>query len=193
MAAFRLRVCVAQGSLTTERSHSVAKCGRPICLMSFGPLWQFLETKILELSCDAEQFHLAYFRRAPALRAAYLESRAAFCSFLSAASASTWATRSASLRAFSSVTTRACLAFSAARSASRRSAVTWFAYLARCFRFHPRSLPLGGLCIVAPRRCLYLFQLRLLRLGRRLQALRETWFFTRHVYKFLIQSSRIGG
>jgi len=61
-----------------KRSHSVAKSGRSICLMSFGPLWQFLETTILELSCDAEQFHLAYFRRAPALRAAYLESRAAF-------------------------------------------------------------------------------------------------------------------
>ena len=65
--------------------------------------------------------------------------------------------------------------------------------LARCFRFHPRSLPLDGLCIAAPRRCLYLFKLRLLRPGRRLQALREVWIITRHVYNLSFQSSRIGG
>ena len=65
--------------------------------------------------------------------------------------------------------------------------------LARCFRFHPRSLPLGGLRFVTPRRCLYLFKLRLLRFGRRLQALCETWFFTRHFFNLSFQSSRIGG
>jgi hypothetical protein len=42
----------------------------------FGPPWQFLETTVLDLFCDAEQFQPAYCCRA--LRAAYLESRAVF-------------------------------------------------------------------------------------------------------------------
>ena len=60
--------------------------------------------------------------------------------------------------------------------------------LARACRFHPCSLPLGGLWVVSQRRCAYLFQLGLLSLGRRLQALREIWFFTRHVFDLSFQA-----
>ena len=67
------------------------------------------------------------------------------------------------------------------------------ANFARFCRFDPCGLPLGGLCVVSQRRCPYLFQLGLLRLDRRLQAFRETWFFTRHVFGFSFQSIRIGG
>jgi hypothetical protein len=54
--------------------------------------------------------------------------------------------------------------------------------LARCCRFHLCSPPLSGLCAVSRHRCTYLFQLGFLRLGRRLQAFHETWFFTGHVF-----------
>jgi hypothetical protein len=105
------------------------------------------------------------------------------------------------LARLSSVTARACLAFSAARSEFLSSAATRFADLAfgssgfgARLRFHLCSLPLGGLCVVSQRRCAYLFKLGLLGLGRRLQALRETWFFTSHVFdpSFYAASRRPG-
>jgi hypothetical protein len=54
-----------------------------------------------------------------------------------------------------------------------------------CFRLC--CVPLGGLCGVSQRRRAYLFQLGLLRLGRRLKAFRETGFFTRHVVNLSFQ------
>jgi len=67
------------------------------------------------------------------------------------------------------------------------------ANLARFRRFHPCSLSLGGLCAASQRRCAYLFQLGLLRPGRRLQAFRETRFFTRHVFNLSFQGDRMDG
>lgn len=58
-------------------------------------------------------------------------------------------------------------------------------------RLHSCRVPLEGLRAVGKRRCAYLFQLRLLRLGCGLQAFRETGFFSRHV--FIFRSNRIGG
>ena len=67
------------------------------------------------------------------------------------------------------------------------------ANFSRFRRFHPCCLPFGGLRVVGQRRGAYLFQLRLLRLGRRLQPFREAWFFARHVVDLSFQCIRMGG
>src|SRR5438105_3838766 len=56
------------------------------------------------------------------------------------------------------------------------------ANLARLCRFHLCGLSFGERRVAGLRRCAYLFQLGLLRLDRRLQAFRETGFFSRHVF-----------
>ena len=71
-----------------------------------------------------------------------------------------------------------------------RGFVLGSANVARFCRFDPCGPPLGGLCVVGQRGCPYLFQLGLLRLDRRLQALGETWFFTRHVFGFSFKAGR---
>ena len=61
------------------------------------------------------------------------------------------------------------------------------AHLSGCFRFQLCGLPVGGRYAVSRRQRANLFQLGLLRLGGRLQAFRETWFFLRHVLSPLFQ------
>ena len=56
------------------------------------------------------------------------------------------------------------------------------ANLSRCGRFHLSSLPTSGLRAVGRRRCTYLFQLRFLGLGSRLQAFHKTRFFSGHAF-----------
>lgn len=67
------------------------------------------------------------------------------------------------------------------------------AVLARLCRFHLCTLSVRGLCGVSQRRRANLLRLGLLRFGGRLQAFRETGFFTRHISNHSFQSNRVSG
>jgi len=102
------------GRIGTGETASSRIVQAPRDVTNLGPLWQFLKRQLLMFFADAEHFHGGLFLSR--LRAAVLGVAHGLPDpFLSAASASTWAKRLASLRACSSMTACACLASPAAR------------------------------------------------------------------------------